>query len=223
MPKPMLTDDYLIRMINQAIAVLLTIARLKESGQFQQAQQMIEQSLEQLIGLRINLIRSLDDHNILNTLTLNGSLDYNRVLTVADFFKEEGDILAAQNKVNASHWSYERALYFYLTYENSLDTTQQTDLEEKIVHLAKRLDGANYQWVTGLLLSDYLERNGKYAQGYRVLEQISNTRENKKDAYIQRIDYLERLIFHVNHEDLKGWMSREEIMEEIAILQGYTG
>lgn len=223
MPKPMLTDDYLIRMINQAIAVLLTIARMKESGQYQQAQQLIDQSLEQLIGLRINLIRSLDDQNILNTLTMNGTLDLNRLITVADLFKEDGDVLRAQEKVSASNWSYKRALYFYLKYENSVETDKHPDLDEKIIFLANILEGVYCQIESELLLSDYLERNEKYAHGYRVLEKLSKIQEYEEVALIQRIGYLERLTRKTDQKDLEGWMSQEKIIKEIAILQGKTG
>lgn len=223
MPKPMLTDDYLIRMINQAIAVLLTIAKMKESGQYQQAQQLIEQSLEQLIGLRINLIRSIDDHSILNMLTMNGTLDLNRLLTVADLFKEEGDVFAAQKKVNASNWSYERALYFYLTYENSIETNQHSGLDEKTAFLASILESVNCQFESELLLSDYFERNGKYAQGYKVLKKLSSIQEYKEEALIQRIAYLERLTMQSDQNALGDWMRREEIIKEIAILQGKIG
>ena len=165
MPKPMLTDDYIIRMINQAIDVLIRIANLKASSEYQQAQQLIEQSLEQLIGLRIDLVRSLDDHNILNTLSMNGALDINRVIIIADLFKEEGDVLATQNFINSSIRSYQSALYFYLVYENTIRSNEHPKLCENIDFLAKVLEDVNSQYETEFMLSDYYERKKKYAQG----------------------------------------------------------
>ncbi|MCK4900440.1 MAG: hypothetical protein KAS38_16785 [Anaerolineales bacterium] len=223
MPKPMLTDDYLIRMINQAIAVLLTIVRLKADGQYQEAQQYIEQSLEQLIGLRINLIRGLDDHNILNTLTMNGALDTNRIIIVADLFKEDGDILAAQNKMNASNWSYQRALYFYLICDNNGGPHTKPDLTDKIDYLASILKNVPCQIETEFMLSNYFERSGKYSEGYQVLKKLSESQELQDEAIFQRIGYLERLINLSDDEVLEGWMNPEEIIEEIAILQGEIG
>jgi hypothetical protein len=223
MPKPMLTDDYLIRMINQAIAVLLTIAGLKASGQYQEALQHIEQSLEQLIGLRINLIRGLDDHNILNTLSMNGALDTNRIIIVADLFKEEGDILAAQNKVNASNWSYQRALYFYLICEKTDGSDKQPDLIEKIVYLANILENVSCQIDTEFMLSDHFERIGKFSHGYQVLKKLSKSQEFQDEALFHSIDYLERITNISDQGSLEGWMSREEVIEEIAILQGKIG
>jgi hypothetical protein len=45
----MLTEDYFMRMINQMLAVLTKIIGLKDVGQYQEAQQIVNQSLEQLL------------------------------------------------------------------------------------------------------------------------------------------------------------------------------
>ncbi len=224
MPKPMLTDDYIIRMINQAIDVLIRVINLKASGEYQQAQQLIEQSLEQLIGLRIDLLQSLDDQNILGTLSMNGIPDANRILLVADLFKEEGDVLASQNMVTSSIRSYQRALYFYLIYENSTNPTDATILKGNIEFLANALEYINCQIETELMLSDYFERIGYYSKGYKVLEKLSKVPGFQDEAITQRIDYLERISKQQpSRESINEWMSKEEILQEIAILKGEKG
>jgi len=224
MPKPMLTDDYIIRMINQAIDVLIRVINLKASGEYQQAQQLIEQSLEQLIGLRIDLLQSLDDQNILGTLSINGIPDANRILLVADLFKEEGDVLASQNMVTSSIRSYQRALYFYLIYENSTNPTDATILKGNIEFLANALEYINCQIETELMLSDYFERIGYYSKGYKVLEKLSKVPGFQDEAITQRIDYLERISKQQpSRESINEWMSKEEILQEIAILKGEKG
>lgn len=224
MPKPMLTDDYIIRMINQAIDVLIRVINLKASGEYQQAQQLIEQSLEQLIGLRIDLIQSLDDQNILGTLSMNGIPDANRILLVADLFKEEGDVLASQNMVTSSIRSYQRALYFYLIYENSTNPTDATILKGNIEFLANALEYINCQIETELMLSDYFERIGYYSKGYKVLEKLSKVPGFQDEAITQRIDYLERISKQQpSRESINEWMSKEEILQEVAILKGEKG
>jgi tetratricopeptide (TPR) repeat protein len=221
MPKPMLTDDYIIRMINQAIEVLIRIVNLKASGDYQQAHQLIEQSLEQLIGLRIDLLQSLDDHNILGTLSMNGMLDVNRVIVVADLFKEEGDVLAAQKMVNSSIRSYQRALYYYLVYENTISPNDDPRLKENIVFLARVLENINCQIETELMLSDYFERMGYYIQGYKILKKLSTNAGFQGEAIVQRIAYLERISEQqLDRKTINDWMSKEEIMQEIAILKG---
>jgi hypothetical protein len=224
MPKPMLTDDYIIRMINQAIDVLIRVVNLKASGEYQQAQQLIEQSLEQLIGLRIDLLQSLDDQNILGTLSINGIPDANRILLVADLFKEEGDVLASQNMVTSSIRSYQRALYFYLVYENTTSPTDGTILKRNIEFLAEALEDIHCQIETEVMLSDYFERIGYYSKGYQVLEKLSKVPGFQGEAITLRIGYLERLSQQQpSRESINEWMSKEEIIQEIAILKGEKG
>ena len=220
MPKPMLTDDYIIRMINQAIAVLLTITRLKAVGQYQEAQQYIDQSLEQLIGLRVNLIKGLDDRNVLNTLTINGVLDTDRIIIVADLYNEEGDILAAQNKMNESYRSYHRALYFYLMCALNGGPQKQPNPDKKIEKLAGLMRNVNYPIETEILLSEYFERSGKYAEGYQVLIKLSANQNYQEEIIRERKAFLERVLIITDGEFVEGWLTRDKIKREIAILQG---
>ena len=57
----MLTEDYLMRMINQAIAALLKVAGLKKAGRNQEALEVIEQAFEQLLGLPASLVEQMDE------------------------------------------------------------------------------------------------------------------------------------------------------------------
>ena len=110
----MLTEDYIMRMINQAIAALVAIAGFKKAGQYEQSRQAIDQALEQLIGLRADLVRRLDDHAILQALTRQDNLDVDRLALVAELLKEEGEILAAQGDRAAAQASWLRGLNFLL-------------------------------------------------------------------------------------------------------------
>jgi hypothetical protein len=110
----MLTEDYIMRMINQALAALLKLIGLKRAGQYAAARQMIDQSLELLLGVRADLARQLDDPGLLALLTMGGELDLARAAVVADLFKEDGDIQAAQGQPGESRLAYLRALNFYL-------------------------------------------------------------------------------------------------------------
>ena len=61
----MLTEDYFMRMINQVLAVLTQILYHKEAGQYQEAQVLIDQSLEKLLGVRPDLLKQMDDASLL--------------------------------------------------------------------------------------------------------------------------------------------------------------
>lgn len=220
MPKPMLTEDYIIRMINQAIAVLVTIAKLKAVGQYQEALQLFEQTLEQLIGLRVSLVKELNNRAILNLITMNGSLDTDRLLVIANLFKEEGDILAAQNKIQQSIWSYQRAIHLFLEYELNGGPKIQPTPNISIETLVSLLENVELPIETEFLLSSYFEQIESYHEGYKVLIKLSENHELCEEIYKLRIDYLERSLDRLKEEISEVWMSRAEIDNEIAILQG---
>ena len=110
----MLTEDYLIRRINQVIALLLHAVGLRQNGQIQAALTDIDIALELLVGMRSHLIKGMSDASILEMLTVRGELDMERLALVADLFKEEGQLFQAGNQPQAARQDFTRALSFSL-------------------------------------------------------------------------------------------------------------
>jgi tetratricopeptide (TPR) repeat protein len=139
----MFTEDYILRIINQAVRAFLKIAGLKKDGDYQEAQQVIDQALEQLLGMRAEIIKQMDDESLLRALTQQGRLDIDRLALIADLFKEEGDILAAQNQISESRKSYLRSLVYHLETGFGETTRPSGDLTEEIEGLVQNLDNQN--------------------------------------------------------------------------------
>ena len=158
MPKPMLTDDYLIRMINQAIAAFLAVVGLKQAGQYQEAQQGIDQALEQLLGLDPHILRQLDDQSLLNLFLSQNEFDAGRAALAADFFKEEGEIKALQEKPAESRAAYLRALNLYTEVALAVPDNLSPELLQKIEGLYQQLKSPQLAVPTQLALLDHYER-----------------------------------------------------------------
>src|SRR4030043_328375 len=90
----MLSEDYIMRMINQALAVLLIALGLKKAGQYTEALQTFDQAIENLLGLNAHLAKQLDDSQLLDRLTFLGKLDVERLLVLADIYREEAEVHA---------------------------------------------------------------------------------------------------------------------------------
>jgi hypothetical protein len=86
----MFTEDYIMRMISQMVMVLASIIGLRKAGQYQEAQQLINQSLEQLLGLDAVLIKQMDESSLLKVLTSQGDLDTDRLYIIAELYEQEG-------------------------------------------------------------------------------------------------------------------------------------
>jgi len=136
----MLTEDYLIRRINQAIALFLHAVGLRKDGQIVAAQTDIDIALELLLGMRAELLKQMDEASLLRMLSLRGELDLERLALVADLFAEEGQILAAQGRAGEAYQNFLRALHFSLIV--ALDNPAELPTE-RMLRIAALLE-----WVT---------------------------------------------------------------------------
>ncbi len=154
----MFTEDYLMRIINQAIAVLMTAIGLRKAGKFSDAQQAVQQAIEQVTTLPANLVDQMDDNSILAVLAAQGQLDVSRLAILADIYMEQGEILIEQDRPGQGNAAFARALRFVLEVTLSEDDNLSIDNIGKISVLTQRLKGASLPVDTHLALSDYYLR-----------------------------------------------------------------
>jgi hypothetical protein len=154
----MFTEDYLMRIINQAIAALMTAMGLRKAGKLSEAQQAIHQAIEQLTTLPANLIDQMDDSSILALLAAQGQLDIGRLAILADIYMEQGEILIKQDQPKQGNAAFARALRFILEVTLFEDDKLSINNIDKITGLTERLEGASLPVDTQLALSDYYLR-----------------------------------------------------------------
>ena len=154
----MFTEDYLMRIINQAIAVLMTVIGLRKAGKYSEAWQMIEQAIQQITGLPANLIDQMDDMSILSMLTTNGQLDIGRLAVLGDLYQEEGAILVKLGKPAPGIFANARALRFLLETVLADDSDLSPESMVKIESLVHELKQNPLPTDTQLALSDYYRR-----------------------------------------------------------------
>jgi hypothetical protein len=210
------TEDFILRMINQAVAVLLQIAGFRQAKQYQQAQQAIDQSLEQLLGLRADLLKQLDDDVIFRMLTLQGHLDIERVLVVAELFKAEGDILADQNRMVESQQKYLRALNFYLeanlSDQNISPPTKLVEQVEWLVSQAAILPlPDDVQWS----LFNYYERSANYAKAEATLAELARRPGLDADLQPELILFYQRLLALPPADLARVQLDREQVQDKL--------
>jgi len=209
--KSMLTEDYFMRMINQMLAVLTQILYHREAGQYQEAQELIDQSLEQLLGVPPHLLKQMDDLSLLRLLTTQGELDPDRLAMVANLYKLEGDLLIDQNKNREAVLDYQRALTFYLEIRLSGKDQGQNDLDGNINDLYRKLSGRKLPLEVRIQLFDYYDKQGDYLL---VEEQITNLLKHD-DQYREIlpgiIAYYEAKLALTDQELTAGGVSRQQL------------
>ena len=154
----MLTEDYIMRMINQAVAALMIALGFKRSGQYREALQTFDQALESLLGLNAHMVKQLDDNLVLDMLTFLGKRDIDRLLILADIYREEADVFTIQGQTESSLFAGQRSLRFFLEVALASEVNPNLELIQKIETLRIRFDQSLLPVETRLALLDYLER-----------------------------------------------------------------
>jgi len=154
----MFTEDYLMRIINQATAVLMTAIGLRKAGKNAEALQAIQQAIEQLTTLPANLIDQMNDAIILSMLSAEGQLDIGRLAILADLYQEDGEILFKLEQPAQGFISFARALRFTLEVVLSEDDNLSSENIGKVEGLVQRLKGRIFPVETQLALSDFYQR-----------------------------------------------------------------
>jgi tetratricopeptide (TPR) repeat protein len=220
----MLFEDHFMRMINQAIAALLKIMGLRQAGQYEQAQQEIDQTLEGLLGLKADLIRRLDDEALLRAVTLNEQVDMRRLEIISDLFREQGEVYVAQGKMAESRESFRRALFGYLETGLASESGQMDpELDQKITSLVSALKVESLSEDTLWALFCYSEQVREYAQAERVLDDLAGRQGVFADLQPEIIAFYERLSGLSPQELTRSGLSRELVVEKLAQAKGEIG
>jgi len=154
----MFTEDYLMRIISQAMAVLMTAIGLRKAGKYSEALQALDQAYEQLSGLPAAVFKQLDDTNLLAALTVQGQLDIGRLAVLADIFREEAEVLDLQGQPGAASASFERALRLYLEVVLAQDANLSAENIGRVETLYSRLKKQELPFETQLAMYDFYGR-----------------------------------------------------------------
>lgn len=177
----MLTEDYIMRLISMALAVLMTALGLKRAKKYKEALQTFDQALEILLGLPPRLVYALDDKALLDKLTFNGKLDVERLLVVADIYREEAEVFELQGRPADSTFAGQRSLRLYLEAALDSEANSTAELIRKIESLRLKLTTATLPIETRLALLDYFER--LLASGDDFLAEAGLSRQDLQAAF----------------------------------------
>jgi len=215
----MFSDDYVLRIIRQATAVFARIIGLKSAKQYQEALQVIDQTLEQIFGLDAEMIRLLDDESLYTLLTKNEVLDLEKLRFVADLFKEEGDIRKLQNQIDESNNCYIRSLNYYLIIGINSEISSPIKLSQKIDELLQKLDAYGFEEQTLLNLYSYYENAKEFAKADKMLSRLATPNDSKAYIVDEMKSFYKRLLEKSAKELTDGGMSRLEIQNKLKALE----
>ncbi len=154
----MLTEDYLMRMISQALAALMTAIGLRKKGKYSEAMQAIEQAVEHLTTLPFSLIDQMEEVGLLSMLTTQDRLDTGRLAVLADLYQEAGELYSNMDRPAQAESAFARALRLHLEAVLAEEVEPAAENISKIEYLYTRLKDRQLTVDTLLALSDYYQR-----------------------------------------------------------------
>lgn len=210
MPKRSLSEDALLRiLVGALVTTIAKILALRTAGEFQEAQEVIDNELEELLGLKADLVRQLDDKRIIDMLTINEYLDVARLYHVAELFRLEGEIYLDQKQKEMAKISQIRAVNLFIevgfTVENDF-----LEADDRIDELFESLS-SNMPEDTLYTLFDYYEQVGAFNRAETAINLMLQVTGNNPDIVAEKRAFYARLLEENDDELENGGMNREKI------------
>ena len=215
MRKSSLSEDTLLRMLVAAIAeTIARLALLRSAGNFEQALEVIDQNLEELLGLKADLVRQLDDSQIVEMLTNNDFLDVARLYHVAEIFRQEGEIRGELRQTSRAQICQIRALNLYLEVCFAVDN-DFLEADDRIDELFDAL-GANTPEDTLFTTFDHYEQVGAFDRAETSINRMLQSTGNNPEILVEKRAFLERLLQESDEELAAGGVNRDQIERELS-------
>jgi hypothetical protein len=207
----MLTEDYLMRILRLATAALARAVGLKAVELYQDALWVLDQAIEQLLGLRIDLFNRLDDTSVLASLTRDGELDLDRLNMAAELVHEQADVYRKMSMPEESRWRYARALTFYLeaALRGGMENFPLAD--ERIASLVQDTSIDQLPAETVFSLYAYYESRGEFNPAEACLLLLKKEFVGNDDLQGELVSYYRRWWDKSDHELQQAGVTRQDL------------
>ena len=167
----MIRRDYLLRQIEQFVAMLAKIAGLAKSEQWQEAATSVAGEFQRLTGVDGPEVLRMSETELLARL-IQGEptlLVESKAFMLATLLKTSGDLLAGQGRLVASHEYYLKGLQLLLDTFGRNEITERPDFVPAVEAFLTGLRDAPLPLPTNAMLMRHYERIGEFARAEDAL------------------------------------------------------
>lgn len=170
----MFQEDFILRMLRAALAVIQRAMGLKAAGEYQTALEAVDTLLEEWLGLPAGMVDRMDDAGLLDTVSGEDGVDVDPALALAGLFQVRGEILEEQKHPVEAAQAYQRALFLALEAFFAADEDEKPAAIEKVEPVTARLAGAALPADLAFSLFNYYEVRGRFAKAEGVLREMAS-------------------------------------------------
>jgi len=216
----MIRRDYIMRMIEEFIQVLLRIRGLKKDQRLADALVLTEEEFKRTTGLDSESVLRLSETELLAKLIQSEPLHAVRekMLFLTTLLRETGDILTEQGRIEDGRACYLKGLHLLL---DSLMRGEADELPEfvpKVDEFVAALEEVPVQ--TRALLMEHYERTGQFGKAEDALFAILDAEPSNPMAVEFGVSFYERMQRQSDGRLMDGNLPREEVEAGLRELQG---
>jgi hypothetical protein len=201
----MIRQDYFIRMVQELTHALARVQFLRRREEYEQALQEIDRVFKQFWD--INPQQPLSLEQLISACVQEEESVAEKLVSLADLLREQGDVFALQQKASDSQNSYALALGLYL--ETLRTSVVSMDIIEKAEQLVEQTKESRLPAEVLKRLLSYYEARGMLAKAEDVLFDWLDTSDPNAPA--GGLAFYERQAAKSDQELARGDLPRDEL------------
>jgi hypothetical protein len=154
----MFRTDYILRMIEQATAVLAVVLGLRRAQRPAEALAAIDRLLREQWGLDLGMLGTLDSESVVRLVATDAAVDLGKCLVLAELLQAEGEIRAELGQPAEREDRDLKALALLLEAAQASDDTALPTLAPRIQALTDRLVDTVFPAALNDRLGDFYDR-----------------------------------------------------------------
>ncbi|HTV41125.1 MAG TPA: DUF6483 family protein [Candidatus Sulfotelmatobacter sp.] len=216
----MIRRDFLLRQIEQFVEVLMRMSGLTKAGKWEEASAEADSQLKALAGADVTELLRMSDTELLARVVEGGTSFgiQDKIFMVARLFKENGDILRAQTRLEESHACYLKGLHLLLDAIANEPDAPRADYVPTVEAFLIGLQDSSLNLETNAMLMRHYEQICEYAKAEDALFNILDAGPDNVELLDFGIGFYERLLRLENETLELGNLPRAEVKASLAEL-----
>ncbi|MGH8023721.1 MAG: DUF6483 family protein, partial [Limisphaerales bacterium] len=214
----MFRRDYLLRQIEEFVALLARLAGLKRTGQWGDASSMAGSQFKALAGADIGELLQMSDTELIARLAEGDAVVGMRekISMAARLFLEQGDIYRGQGKIEESHACYLKGLHLLLNVMANEPAAARRDYLPPLETFLIGLHDSTLTLETNAMLMRHYEQLGEYAKAEDSLFRMLDAEPDNVELLDFGIGFYQR-VMRLKDEPLElGNLPRAEVTAGLA-------
>ena len=221
----MIRRDYILRMIEEFVAMLSRLRSLKQDQHWREASGIVDDEVQKLLGTDATTVVQLTETELLARLIKGEPTQAVRekTLIVATLLKEAGDLAHVDNRLEQSRALHLKGLHLLLDVPAQDESFECPEFVPRVEAFLAALHDSPLPLPTLARLMQYYERLGEFAKAEDCLFIMLETESNNPRLVEFGVTFYERLAGHNDATLTLGNLPRAELEAGLCELRKKVG